>query len=95
MAELLYQDLTYKIRGILYTVHQELGSVHKEVVYQKAIAHEFTVTHIPFQREKGIPVMYKEVPVGIYRPDFIIDQKVILEIMFQRRGRETGPFLLP
>lgn len=36
----LYKDLTYKIIGALYEVHKELGSVHKEIIYHKALAAE-------------------------------------------------------
>ena len=36
-AELLYEDLTYKIRGAIFTVHKTLGSGHKETIYHKQI----------------------------------------------------------
>ncbi len=76
----LYSDLTYKIIGCLYEVHKALGNVHKEVIYHKAIAIELENKNIPFAEEKGISVFYKGKKIGSYRPDFIIDDKVILEI---------------
>jgi len=76
----LYQDLTYKIIGALYDVHKELGSVHKEIIYHKAVAIELTERKIDFVEEKGIDVRYKGKKIGVYRPDFIIEDKVILEI---------------
>ncbi|MDP8299591.1 MAG: GxxExxY protein [Candidatus Tantalella remota] len=76
----IYEDLTYKIIGALYEVHKELGSVHKEVIYHKALAIEFSNRDIAFEEEKGIKVQYKGKKIGLYRPDFIIDDKVILEI---------------
>ncbi|HDZ62774.1 MAG TPA: GxxExxY protein [Nitrospirae bacterium] len=78
--EYIYNDLTYKIIGAVYDVHKELGSVHKEIVYHKAVAIELFNAGIPFVEEKTIDVKYKEKKVGVYRPDFIIDNKVILEI---------------
>jgi len=76
----LYNKLTYKIIGTLYDVHKELGSVHKEVIYHKAVAIELANNKIPFIEEKGIDVKYKGKKIGVYRPDFIIDDKVVLEL---------------
>lgn len=78
--QLLYEDLTYKIRGAIFDVHKSLGPGHKELVYQKALAKEFVLRRIPFVREKVLNVVYKGEKVGIYKPDFIIDEKVIIEI---------------
>jgi GxxExxY protein len=78
--KLLYEDLTYKIRGALYEVHKALGPVHKETVYHNAIAIELKHLKIPFETEKVLKVTYRGETVGIYKPDFIIDDKVILEI---------------
>jgi GxxExxY protein len=76
----LYKDLTYKIIGCLYNVHKELGSVHKEIIYHKALAIEFRDNDVPYSEEKSIDVKYKGKKVGIYKPDFILDDKVILEV---------------
>ena len=76
----LYKELTYKIIGALYEVHKELGSIHKEIIYHKAIAIELAYRNISFVEEKSIPVKYKGKKIGLYKPDFIIDDKVILEI---------------
>jgi len=78
--QLLYEDLTYKIRGALYEVHKALGPVHKEAVYHSAIAIELKRLKISFETEKVLKVTYRGETVGIYKPDFIIDDKVILEI---------------
>ena len=78
-ADGLYKDLTYEIIGALYAVHNELGSIHKENIYQKAVAIELTDRKINFEEEKSLAVKYKGKRIGVYRPDFIIDDKVILE----------------
>ena len=82
IADGLYKDLTYKIIGALYEVHKKLGSVHKETIYHKTVAIELTNRNIPFIEEKSIDVKYKGKKIGLYRPDFIIEDedKVILEI---------------
>ena len=76
----LYKDLTYRIIGILYAVHNELGPVHKENIYANAVALELREKDINFEREKQLPVIYKGKKIGVYRPDFIIEDKVVLEI---------------
>ena len=37
--------------------------------------------NISFEEEKSLPVKYKGKKIGSYRPDFIIEDKVILEIV--------------
>lgn len=76
----LYKDLTYKIIGAAFTVHKTLGPVHKEIIYQKALAAELTSLGISFKREVSLPVTYKDEKVGIYQPDFIVEDKVVIEI---------------
>lgn len=78
--DLLYGDLTYKVRGAMVNVHKILGSGHKESVYHKALAAEFQGQEINFTEEKAIPIKYENVKVGVYRPDFVIDDKIIVEI---------------
>ncbi len=78
--EYIYKSLTYEIIGAIYDVHKELGSVHKEIIYHKAIAIELSERGIHFVEEKSIDVKYKGKKIGVYKPDFIIDDKVILEI---------------
>ena len=77
---LLYRDLTYRIREALFKVKKELGGGHKEVVYQRALAEEFTRSKLTFSREKRIPIMYNKKEVGIYQPDFVIENKVVVEL---------------
>ena len=79
-TDYIYKDLTYKIIGALFEVHKNLGPVHKENIYHEAIKIEFKLQGIPFVEEKILEVKYKGQKIGIYRPDFIIDDKVILEI---------------
>lgn len=76
----LYKDLTYQIIGAAYEVHKELGPVHKEIIYHRALAAELKNRKIPFSEEQSIEVKYKGNSIGIYKPDFIIDDKVVLEI---------------
>jgi len=77
---LLYEDLTFKVRGAAFNVYNELGFGHKENVYQKSLEEEFNQLKLSYKREFNLKVYYKDIKVGDYRPDFIIDNKIILEI---------------
>ncbi len=77
---LLHRDTTYKIRGCMFAVRKKLGLGHKESIYQKALAEEFFEQGLSFEREKSIRVMYNDKPIGTYRPDFIVAEKIIVEL---------------
>lgn len=77
---LLYQELTYKVRGAIFTVYNTLGPGHKEVLYQRSLEKELQQINIPFTREPKLPIRFREEIVGTYQPDFVIDKKLILEI---------------
>jgi GxxExxY protein len=77
---LLYEDLTYKIRGAVFNVKKRLGLGHKEIIYQKALVEEFKKTNLSIEREKTIDIKYDDKKIGTYRPDFIIENKIILEL---------------
>ena len=76
----LYEDLSYKIRWACFNVHNTLGGGHKEVIYQKALALELEKCGINFEKEKSLTINYDDVKVGVYRPDFVIDKNIIIEI---------------
>ena len=80
MADFLYEDLSYKIRGCIFKVYNTLGFGHKESVYQEALASEFKNAGISFEKEKTISIIYGNKKIGLYKPDFVVDGKIIIEI---------------
>jgi GxxExxY protein len=79
-TDMLYEELTYKVRGAIFKVYNTLGFGHKEGVYSKALAIEFEKEKIPFKTEHSIDVLYEGQKVGKYRPDFIVDDSIIIEL---------------
>ncbi len=79
----VYEQLTYTIIGLAMTIHRSLGPIHKELVYQRALAKELSDNNIPFQQEASIPVSYKDKNVGVYKPDFVVHDKIIIELKAQ------------
>lgn len=80
---LLYGDLTHKIRETIFNVYNKLGPSYKENIYGNALEVEFKKNSLLYDREKIINVIYDDKKIGIYKPDFIIDDKIILEIKAQ------------
>ena len=61
-------------------VHRELVNGFQEVIYQRALAHEFDLRRIPFKREYEMPVFYKDKQVGKRRADFLVEDGVSVEL---------------
>jgi len=77
---MLYEQLSGTVIGAAMEVHNLLGSGFLESVYEHALALELTERQIPFERQAPITVLYKQAQVGEYRPDILVDGKIILEI---------------
>jgi GxxExxY protein len=80
MGRLEYEELTYKIRGAIFEVYNTLGPGFKEGIYRNSLREEFDKRKIKYNDKKRIRIIYKGKEVGIYEPDFIVDDKVIIEI---------------
>lgn len=74
--KIIYPELSYKITGILFKAHNELGRYCKEKQYQDIIEELFKKENVNFGREKEILV--SEDVCG-NKADFIIENKIILE----------------
>lgn len=72
--------LTRKIIGCAMAVHKVLGNGFQEVIYQRALAIEFTFQGVSFEREKEMPLTYRGQDIGTRRVDFFVGQKVMVEI---------------
>ena len=57
-----------------------LGNGFQEVIYQRCLAIEFKEAGIAFYREIEQPIFYRGFDVGTRRADFIIENKIVLEI---------------
>ena len=73
-------DLTGKIINCAIEVHKYLGNGFQEVIYQRALAIEFDLQNIRFEREFEMPLFYKGEPIGTRRVDFFVDGKVMVEL---------------
>jgi GxxExxY protein len=80
MNKIIDDELTYKIIGCAMKVHNTLGNGFQEVIYQRCLAIELEKAGLEFLREQEMAIYYENIHVGTRRADFIIEEKVILEM---------------
>ena len=62
-------------------VHRELGPGLLESSYEECLCHELKTRGITYERQKSLPVSYKDVRLDCgYRMDVVVDNLVIVEI---------------
>jgi GxxExxY protein len=74
-------ELTQAIIGAAIEVHRGLGPGLLESAYEECLAYELRLRQLPFERQKPIPVEYKDVRLDCgFRVDLLVDKRVILEL---------------
>ncbi|BDQ03093.1 GxxExxY protein [Ignavibacterium sp.] len=76
-----YEDLTSIIIGCAIEVHKELGPGLLESAYEECLAYELVKKGLKVERQKPVPVVYKEIKLECgYRIDILVEDKVVLEL---------------
>jgi GxxExxY protein len=78
--ELQNKHLTQRIISAAIRVHKELGPGFLEAMYEEALAIELTAAGLTFERQKLLPVFYREHLIGEHRLEFLVEGKVIVEL---------------
>jgi len=74
-------QLSQQIIGAAIEVHKQLGPGLLESAYEECLAYEFLQREIPFERQKPLPVVYKEIKLEAgFRADFLVGGLVIVEL---------------
>jgi len=61
-------------------VHNSLGSGFQELIYQRALAIEFAYNNLSFEREKEMPIFYRDEQIGLRRVDFFVENCIMVEL---------------
>jgi GxxExxY protein len=85
---LKHADLTEKLIGIFYSIHNELGRGFLESVYEQAFAICLAENNIFFERQIAVPVWFHRQQVGEFRADLLVDRRVLVEL---KTGRDIEP----
>ncbi|RLS33817.1 MAG: GxxExxY protein [Planctomycetota bacterium] len=92
-SQFLLRNETHQIIGSAMEVLNEIGHGFHEKIYENALVVEFRLRQIPVIQQPNFPVIYKSVNVGIYVPDLIcfdmvvVDAKTIEEITDNEIGK--------
>jgi GxxExxY protein len=75
-----YEDITKRIITAAMKVHSTLGNGFQEVIYQRPMAIEMPYQELSFEREKEMPVYYREQQIGTRRVDFFVEGLIMVEL---------------
>lgn len=74
-------NLTSNIIGAAIEVHKHLGPGLLESAYEECLCHELELRNIAYERQKALPIEYKEIRLDCdYRLDIVVEGLVILEL---------------
>ncbi len=72
--------ITEKIIVFSYKVSNTLGCGFLEKVYENSLACEFRKAGLPFKQQFPIQISYEKEVVGDYIADFLVGEKVLVEL---------------
>ena len=75
-----HEELTGEIIGAAIEVHRALGPGFLESVYEAALVVELRHRNIPFMRQITVPVIYRDVEVGLHRLDLLVADEIVVEL---------------
>jgi GxxExxY protein len=78
---MIENEISNKIIGCAVQVHKVLGLGLLESAYEECLASEFRAQGLNFERQKPVPVIYRDVKLDCgYRLDFLVEDRVIVEL---------------
>ena len=78
--EFKYSEITSRIISCAIIVHTELENGFQEVIYQRALEIEMTITGLNFKREFEMPIFYRNQHIGTRRVDFLVEDVISVEL---------------
>lgn len=73
-------ELTERIIGGAIEVHRALGPGLLEAPYVAALSVELAHNNLKFERQRHIPLQYRGAPIGDYKIDLIVENRVVVEV---------------
>ena len=74
-------EITHEIIGAAIEDHKLLGPGLLESAYEACLCHEFAIRKISFQKQKPIPLVYKEIKLDCgFRLDLLVEKRIVVEL---------------
>ena len=83
--EFKHEDVTKAVIGAAFEVHSILGYGFLEKVYQRALQAELIQNGHTAEQEPSVEISFKNVIVGNYFADLMVDDKVIVELKVAKK----------
>ena len=80
VSDFLYEEESYKIRGACFKVYNTLGGGIREKIIERALTKELLSQGVTVENQTRINIVYKNEKIGVYIPDLVVDNKIIIEI---------------
>ena len=80
MADLLHKELSYQVQGAFFEVYKSFNNAFKEKVYHNALVTELKKRGLKIETEKRINIFYQNEKVGVYVPDIVVEDCIIIEL---------------
>ena len=77
---LAHGDLTGQVIGAFYDVYNDLWRGYVESVYARSMVVELSARAIACEREAPLVVRYRDIIVGEFRADLLVERKIIVEV---------------
>jgi GxxExxY protein len=77
---LIFAEESYQIVGLLFEIYNKLGFGYQEKYYQRAFMSALQESGLSFKREQSYRIGYKSRVIGRYFVDFVVDNKIAVEI---------------
>lgn len=84
MADIIYKELSFKLNGLCFKVHNELGKSRSEQSYADALEAKLKEAGIKYVREQRLAPAFAGEQAGRNVPDFIIEGIIILDTKAKR-----------
>ena len=75
-----HEQLTGRIIAAAIEVHRSLGPGFLESIYENALALELEASRLRFERQRNVPIRYRQHLVGEHRIDLLVEGVIVVEL---------------
>lgn len=80
ITQLLYPKESFLIRGACFSLYKKFRNTQKESIYQNSLFIELLQQGLHVIKEKELPIYHLGIKVGIYKPDLLVNEAIIIEL---------------
>ena len=80
VKDFLYEKESYQIRGACFDVYKAFGGAFKEKIVDRSLTKALEKRELKVENQKRIDIYFEGEKVGLYIPDKVISQCIILEV---------------